>query len=281
MMNENNILVGYHGDCPDGFTAAWAAWMYFGDFAEYIPLHHKRVDLSIFAGKEVYMLDFCLPADQLAVVQRTAKSLVILDHHKTSEALVNSIPGSVFNNDQSGAGISWRYFHPHTNVPALVRFVEDRDLWKWNYIESEAFLMNLDCETMSFERWAEIAQFDHAELDAYIAEGNVMIKQFESIANSIVKHAAPVELCGVKGLVVNGPPRLNSLVGNILAERSNGVGIVWRCDDGKNVTVSLRSIGDLDVTKIAEKFGGGGHKNAAGISMPLADWLAALKYEQD
>ncbi len=29
--------------------------------------------------------------------------------------------------------------------------------------------------------------------------------------------------------------------------------------------VSFRSKGDLDISKVAEKFGGGGHKNAAGI----------------
>jgi len=35
--------------------------------------------------------------------------------------------------------------------------------------------------------------------------------------------------------------------------------------------VSLRSKGDIDVAKVAEKFGGGGHKNASGLSIE-GDW---------
>jgi phosphoesterase RecJ-like protein len=32
--------------------------------------------------------------------------------------------------------------------------------------------------------------------------------------------------------------------------------------------VSLRSLGDVDVNRLAVAFGGGGHKNASGILMP-------------
>jgi phosphoesterase RecJ-like protein len=39
------------------------------------------------------------------------------------------------------------------------------------------------------------------------------------------------------------------------------------------VRVSLRSRGDVDVAKVAQELGGGGHRNAAGISfdMPLQE----------
>jgi len=35
-------------------------------------------------------------------------------------------------------------------------------------------------------------------------------------------------------------------------------------DDGKKV-YSLRSVGDFDVSEVAKKYGGGGHRNAAGF----------------
>jgi phosphoesterase RecJ-like protein len=52
---------------------------------------------------------------------------------------------------------------------------------------------------------------------------------------------------------------------------------------GNTVKVSLRGKGDVDVSRIAAKFGGGGHPNAAGCSVtgPLAevarDVLAAVR----
>jgi len=44
------------------------------------------------------------------------------------------------------------------------------------------------------------------------------------------------------------------------------------------VRVSLRSRGDVDVQGVARAFGGGGHRNAAGCTIPgtLADARAAL-----
>jgi nanoRNase/pAp phosphatase (c-di-AMP/oligoRNAs hydrolase) len=53
--------------------------------------------------------------------------------------------------------------------------------------------------------------------------------------------------------------------------------------------VSLRSKGDFDVSAIAKRFGGGGHKNAAGFNIPkdqdleeiLEDTLVDVTYDKD
>jgi phosphoesterase RecJ-like protein len=49
-----------------------------------------------------------------------------------------------------------------------------------------------------------------------------------------------------------------------------------RVIDG-NVRISLRSKNDIDVSKIANHFNGGGHKNAAGLSIETNDMLFAKK----
>ena len=50
-------------------------------------------------------------------------------------------------------------------------------------------------------------------------------------------------------------------------------------EDKKFVKVSLRSLGDIDVRAIAGKFGGGGHKGAAGVVMedPLPEVVFHIK----
>ncbi len=58
-------------------------------------------------------------------------------------------------------------------------------------------------------------------------------------------------------------------MGNNLAELNEAeggiaLGIVFY-RHGKKVHISLRSKDDVDVAKMAEKYGGGGHKNAASI----------------
>ena len=70
--NDPSPLVLYHGrNCPDGFGAALAAWLYYGDSAEYLGLDHGDIttvdDLPTVKGRTVYILDFSFSADILQV----------------------------------------------------------------------------------------------------------------------------------------------------------------------------------------------------------------------
>ena len=50
-------------------------------------------------------------------------------------------------------------------------------------------------------------------------------------------------------------------------------GIVYRLY-GTRVDCTIYSLDDLDVTPIATRYGGGGHRNAAGFSVTLEQWLS-------
>jgi nanoRNase/pAp phosphatase (c-di-AMP/oligoRNAs hydrolase) len=45
---------------------------------------------------------------------------------------------------------------------------------------------------------------------------------------------------------------------------------------------SLRSIGDFDVSELAKRYGGGGHKNSAGFTSHglVHNWTSRLVYDQ-
>jgi phosphoesterase RecJ-like protein len=51
------------------------------------------------------------------------------------------------------------------------------------------------------------------------------------------------------------------------------LGLLFREIAGGRVKISFRSVGDVDVSRLAEQFGGGGHRKAAGASVEgtLAD----------
>jgi bifunctional oligoribonuclease and PAP phosphatase NrnA len=59
---------------------------------------------------------------------------------------------------------------------------------------------------------------------------------------------------------------------NIPLAAKDIVAVVYMREVGANqYRASLRSKGELNVAKVAEKFGGGGHKNASGLSIE-GDW---------
>ena len=57
-------IVAYHGNCPDGFGGAYAAWKKFGDTAEYLPLSYGKPVPEGLAGARRLM-----PAPDLNVLE--------------------------------------------------------------------------------------------------------------------------------------------------------------------------------------------------------------------
>ena len=150
-------LVIYHADCADGFGAAFAAWLKLGDEAEYLALQYGESEkrwfsntfcsddvVSTLDGREVYILDFLLPRDHMEYLFMYAKRVVWLDHHKSAfettypdhDYLVHGVIDQddprkyvELNNWKSGAMFAWEFFHPGTEVPMLVKHIDDRDRW--------------------------------------------------------------------------------------------------------------------------------------------------------
>src|SRR3989344_2431542 len=106
-----NIIVLYHKNCTDGFSAAWATWLALGRKADYIPVIHQETLPKGLDDKEGYLVDFCYRADLMGDLLQGAKRVTALDHHAMCEEDVLRTEGGVFDNNHSGAVIAWNYFH--------------------------------------------------------------------------------------------------------------------------------------------------------------------------
>ena len=80
----------------------------------------------------------------------------------------------------------------------------------------------------------------------------------------------------VSGLAINANALFTSELGERLAEKCGSFALLWYVHSDGEVKCSLRSRGKVDVAAMAEKFGGGGHKNAAGFRMPLARFVGEI-----
>lgn len=277
--NDPRPLVLYHGrNCPDGFGAALAAWRFFGDAASYRGIDHGEIasvaDLGAdFAGRTLYVLDIALDAAVLAEAEELAHRIIILDHHESAARKLGGWQcrcGVVhFDLEKSGARLAWEFFHPTQPVPAMFLYIEDRDLWRWQYAESAHFLAALDFEPRSFERWWAIAQMDDAARAAFTARGAAMEEKFQQLVRDIAADAQPVRLAGVEGLMVNAPSIFHSAIGDILARQCGTFGLMWQARGGQ-IKVGLRSRENFRCVDLAEQFGGGGHAQACGFRISAA-----------
>ena len=277
--NDPQPLVIYHGrNCPDGFSSALAAWLYYGEQAEFLALDHGDIQsveqLPALAGRAVYILDFSFAPELLRGIEERAVKLVMLDHHKSAADQLRGFDcrcGIVhFDMHKSGARLAWEFFHPEQPVPDLVRFVEDRDIWVWQYPESAGFLAALDMEPFEFARWQAIAAFDAAQLAIYIERGRAMDEKFNKLAAGIAEGAQALVFNGVRGLMVNAPGVFHSLVGDLLSTQSGTFALMWSVDKSGVIKVGLRSQRSFDCIALASSMGGGGHAQACGFKMAVA-----------
>lgn len=276
-LNDPQPLILYHGrNCSDGFGAALAAWQFYDGQAEFVGLDHGDVqtlaDLPAVQGRAVYILDFSFTMDILQGIEERAAKLVMLDHHKSAAEKLTGFAcrcGVVhFDMNKSGARLAWEFFYPHHPVPALIAYIEDRDIWKWEFPQSAAFLSALDMEPKEFPRWQEIAAFSPEQLGSFMARGEAMDAKYRKMATDLAENAQPLVFNGIEGLMLNIPSIFHSLIGDILSAKTGTFALMWSAG-AKGIKVGLRSQRNFDCIALAESMGGGGHAQACGFKMGI------------
>jgi uncharacterized protein len=272
----------YHDRCPDGFAAAMAAHMVFGNAdAVYLPASHGSQPPNI-SGGEVYIVDFSYPLEIMQTLARQAQRLVWLDHHASvlpvRDAFVAWLEASGQSHkthinidmDRSGAVLAWNYFHPDRPTPRLFLHVQDRDLWNWEIPDTDSFTSALDDLPVDFTTWENLLTSleDENTYTEFVRIGEIGNRKYLKLCEQIAEGAETIGINGIPGLQVNASGNFASHVGDLLATRSGTYGLIWNIRDGQ-VRLSFRGAPNFDVLPLAGKFGGGGHKSAAGARIPL------------
>jgi len=263
-------LVIYHSGCADGFTAAWVFKKCLPPdekpefFAAHYPPDGQPTELPDCTDRVVYMVDFCTSREQLLKIKAAARAFQVIDHHKSARDACAGLDFCIFNMEQSGAGLAWRYFRGLAGLPWLVAYVEDRDLWRFALPNSRAVNAYIATHEQTFEVWDEI-QRHGAKLAA--SRGKAVLQYIDRYVANLTGQAIRQPFAGYLDIpVVNAPfPAISEVVGKLAESALFAVG--WSQGADGKYHYSLRSRGDFDVSAVAQKFGGGGHAAAAGFAV--------------
>lgn len=270
--NSINIVV-YHKNCADGFGAAWSAWKLLGSQADYFPAQYGNIDFVFnFKNQNIAVLDFSFTEDQIRKIESSGNKIVILDHHKTALP-IQHLSNTLIDLNKSGAVLAWEYFHPTKPVPLFIRYIQDRDLWKWELPMSEEFNLLFQMEQKSFSNYSKFESVD--QVKASISRGVTILDYRNKIVERIASKYSLAKDSHSNQFVFVNSSFYQSEIGNFLARKFPTKAIaVWSHNPSYSfTTVSLRSVGDLDVSQIASIYGGGGHRNAAGFSIKNGETL--------
>lgn len=271
-----NPIILYHANCTDGMGAAFAAWKYFGEEAKYIPVQYGQpMPVEITEGKDeyIFMVDFSYSREVIESLRTRHKRVIVIDHHKTAEAELAGLTDCVFDMKKSGAVLAWEYFHQtvtrNVEVPTILLHVQDRDLWNWEMENTREICLGL-MQLKTFKEW------DNARAHTLFEQGLALAKYIDDKVDSASKEERVLlkpltKHSKVRAGIVNTTDNVSEICAAIIKKHGVDVGVGYFVDNQMMAIVSLRSDrnSEVDVSEFAKKYGGGGHKSAAGCKMTM------------
>lgn len=272
---QRRPFVIYHGNCADGFSAAWVYWKRFNGNCDFHSGVYSEQPPDV-TGREVFLVDFSYKRAVVEQMLKTAASVTLVDHHKTALDDLAGLPGLGMHCslENSGAMLAWRHCFGSETPPLLLGHVEDRDLWRFKLEgtrEIQAFVFSHE---YTFEQWDKMMSADRVELLKMTAAGAAIERKHHKDIAELLK------LCQ-RRMVIGGhdvpaasmPYTMGSDAGHAMAQGEPFSACYW--DTAEHRIFGLRSAPDgLDVSDVAKAYGGGGHKHASGFRVPRDHELA-------
>lgn len=264
------VLFIYHKDCYDGFGAAWVHRRANMDLqnVKYFPAAYQtEPPWDLVKGSLVILADFSYKRPVLEEIKKLSERLVIYDHHKTAQEDLEGFPDAHFDMNRSGAGMLADLFNDRN---WLVDAIEDRDLWRFKHYGTKAIVASLSVIPFEFDAWN---RFFVDGYDDALARGGGILLYIRNFGKKAWEHRRLETIAGFVFPVINIPymncsDHLDQLME---LEKWDRAASFFQRGDGY-WQFSLRSRGEFDVSAIAKKFGGGGHKNAAGFEVVQLPW---------
>jgi uncharacterized protein len=287
----------YHDNCLDGIVAAWCVDQALLGEVEYIPASYGNAPPDV-TGADVIIVDFSYKLPVLMEMSKTARSVLVLDHHKTaaedlagvlrvkeciggwreylrtieseSLGLKRSTPRAIFDMERSGAQLAWDFFFQGPRAK-LVDYVADRDLWQWKLPYSREVSAVFFSQPFNFQMMnAHHNRLNFAGASDFATEGAAILRKHDlDVAKGISLTQRTMVIGGYTVPVANLPYSMASDAAGSMAKAAPFAACYFDGPQWRHF--SLRSRGDdgVDVSEIAKMYGGGGHRSAAGFKIPI------------
>jgi oligoribonuclease NrnB/cAMP/cGMP phosphodiesterase (DHH superfamily) len=262
----------------DGIGCTVLAKLAFGDIdVEYCNYNDVDTKILNFVNFNKEPIDTIYVTD-ISVTEETAKEIDgeyrirLFDHHVTATHL-NKYSWALVDTTACGTSLLYEHltgsFKLKTSymLNEFVRLVNSYDTWEWTRTNNQHAKILHDILTIIgrdkfVEEYIKILQYG---MELFPPKFIDLVNQEEEIKNKYIQekisNVCMVTLDGYNVAYVES----NNF--GYLSELGNKICTTVKCDFCAiytGVNMSLRSIGDMDVSVIAKNHGGGGHKNAAG-----------------
>jgi len=222
---------------------------------------------KILPGEIIIIVDFSLqkPGEFEKLLNITG-NIIWIDHHKTAIEKHGDLKLAGIREDGvAGCELTWRYFYPNIPVPKVVSLLGDYDVWAFKYgedtnrLQTGIRLQDTTPESVMWELWLRPDYSPYRELN----DGQIALNyRTNHYAGLIKSWAFFTEFEGYKAIACNAGSVSSQLFDSVTEDYDL---MMPFCYDGKIWTISIYTKKDIDCSELAKKYGGGGHKQAAGF----------------
>jgi oligoribonuclease NrnB/cAMP/cGMP phosphodiesterase (DHH superfamily) len=263
--------------CPDGIASA-IILSYVFPRTSFVFLNQSSKDyLDLPAVPGMLFCDICPPKHR--VQEFVNVGAYVLDHHSHSESIVKEFKergvfaSEVLEPGVSGAVLAYREIYElyfgKDKKEKFARLAGVRDCWINNSPEwVEACQQACMLEFFGFEYFQKPFIRFPSDSDVKIGEFlyNKKIEKAKETAEKQTIFNDEIAIVTATGTEVDD---VSKVIFETHPEVSIVAGFQHVIDQGNlKIIISLRSCGEVDVGMIAKKYSGGGHKHAAGFSLP-------------
>lgn len=277
-MNNFDVCV-YHNPCSDGLASAWIVKTHIPNIGLFPYNFQSLIDdktLTLFTDKKVIFVDCAPKLNEIEILKQTCKDIFVIDHHKTNKNILSTTNIKfIYNEYLSGCQIVWKYFNNDLPVPWFINYIADRDLWTWTLPNSKTINTGLFNDDHITFNGLDKLSLGNTTIDDIYKIGTIYERILEKEINKNIKSAIQMRYNEYNIWVFGGNPEYRSESGNKLLNIPFPDGtmpnftVFWQYNiKGNEFWLSFRGNDNgPDLTVICGKYGGGGHKNAAGCSV--------------
>jgi uncharacterized protein len=265
-MASTRPICFFHKNCLDGRGAAAVVSRKEPD-CEFLALQYGMARPRVL-GRKVYIVDFCLPLEEMRAVRAEASEVIWIDHHGSQKSVHAQLGWGVLDTNECGTSLTWKTLFPDVTPPPIVDYIKDKDLWRWLLPDSRAIAAGLEL-TYKGDRFDGILDVDLSEMAKL---GKPALEELAKRIAAIIPGGKAVEnaygLKGVRAFAVNCNKDLNDVGEQICLPVSTGglgydLAVLYYRKHTNAWVHSLRSSGVIDCSLIAVARGGGGHPTAS------------------
>lgn len=267
-------------DCDKGFKNEFIEM----DYNKQFPID------TIGNGEQVYIVDFSISPDEMRQLLKITRDITWIDHHKTAiekyADFEEDIRGVRYDGI-AGCMLTYCYIHHMTSrgtgeikpfdismtedAPMFTKLIADWDVWKFQYgDDTRHFITAFNAYDFSPESkmWDRFLCFpggmgENSAVSALIIEGQTMMTYRDGWATEVCKDKGfYVDFEGHRCFALNLPNCNSDYFKSV--DSSTYEILMPFSFNGEKWTYSLYSK-TVDVSEIAKKYGGGGHRGASGF----------------